>query len=120
MNKRSFYLELLKDNDLFIYVNTKNDAVVVPSHLKGKECIVLQFGLNMAVPIPDLNVSDTGIYGTLSFSGKPFYCSIPWDSVYAVRVEPLTKTPVRKEPVTNLKVLPKGKPKLRVIKGGKT
>ncbi|MGC4064486.1 MAG: hypothetical protein QM784_07555 [Polyangiaceae bacterium] len=45
---------------------------------------MLQVGLNMAVPIPDLDVAEPGITCTLSFSRRPFFCSIPWKSVFGL------------------------------------
>jgi hypothetical protein len=45
---------------------------------------VLQVGLNMAIPIPDLKVDEVGISCTLSFNRAPFWCRIPWSSIYAL------------------------------------
>lgn len=53
--------------------------------LKQQAQLVLFVGHNLAVPIPDLTVTESvGISGTLSFSGKQFFCLIPWDSIYAL------------------------------------
>lgn len=38
----------------------------------------------MPVPIPDLRVDDEGVFGTLSFKGQPFTCSVPWNAVFAL------------------------------------
>lgn len=58
--------------------------MVVPQWLKQQPQLVLQVGLEMAIPIPDLKVDDTGVFGTLSFNRKPFTCSVPWHGVFAV------------------------------------
>jgi hypothetical protein len=58
--------------------------VAVPSGLKSKPQLVLQIGLNMPVPIPDLRLDDTGIACTLSFNRSPFFCVVPWSSVFAM------------------------------------
>ena len=46
--------------------------------------MVLQVGLDMPVPIPDLRVDEEGIFGTLSFKGIPFTCFVPWVAVFAL------------------------------------
>jgi stringent starvation protein B len=45
---------------------------------------VLQFGLNMAVAIKDLEVDDEAVSGTLSFARRPFWVKVPWDAIYAL------------------------------------
>jgi len=46
--------------------------------------IVLDLGLNMLVPIPDLAVTNTGIVATLSFNRSPYLCFIPWEAIFCV------------------------------------
>jgi hypothetical protein len=46
--------------------------------------LVLQVGLDMPIPIPDLRVDEAGIFGTLSFSRTPFACNVPWNAVFAL------------------------------------
>ena len=46
--------------------------------------VVLQVGLDMPVPIPDLRVDEEGVFGTLSFKGVPFTCFVPWGAVFAL------------------------------------
>jgi len=48
---------------------------------------VLQVGLNMAIPIPDLGVEDDAVSCTLSFSRSPHFCYVPWPAVYALMGE---------------------------------
>lgn len=57
---------------------------MVPPWLRQQPQLVLQVGLDMAIPIPDLKVDEHGVFGTLSFSRKPFTCSVPWHGVFAV------------------------------------
>jgi hypothetical protein len=40
--------------------------------------------LNMPVPIPDLRLDEEGLACTLSFNRSPFYCVVPWLSVFAM------------------------------------
>jgi stringent starvation protein B len=52
--------------------------------LRSQAQVVLQVGLDMPVPIPDLRVDEEGIFGTLSFKGVPFSCFVPWGAVFAL------------------------------------
>src|SRR5262249_44213542 len=56
----------------------------VPKWFMNQPQLVLQVGRHMAIPIPDLEINDTGISCTLSFSRSPFWCRIPWSAVYAL------------------------------------
>ncbi|HEV3194374.1 MAG TPA: hypothetical protein VGY54_27940 [Polyangiaceae bacterium] len=38
----------------------------------------------MPVPIPDLRLDDDGMSCTLSFNRAPFFCGVPWSSVFAM------------------------------------
>jgi hypothetical protein len=38
----------------------------------------------MAIPIPDLRLDDEGMSCTLSFNRSPFFCVVPWTSVFAI------------------------------------
>src|SRR5450432_3124320 len=82
--KKEVALALLEQSSVFVHLDPRKPGVVVPPHFRDRPQLVLQIGLNMAVPIPDLDVSDTAITCTLSFSGRGQYCVIPWESVYAM------------------------------------
>ena len=49
-----------------------------------RHTVGLHIGRNLAIPIPDLEVNDWGIGGTLSFGGRPFRCLLPWESIWSV------------------------------------
>src|SRR3954463_6843697 len=38
----------------------------------------------MPVPIPDLRLDEESMSCTLSFNRSPFYCVVPWSSVFAM------------------------------------
>lgn len=76
---------LLLRGNLFLHLAPKHPDVRVPEHLRGMMQLVLEVGLDMAVPIPDLHLSDEGFSGTLSFSRTPFFVRVPWDAVFALR-----------------------------------
>jgi hypothetical protein len=83
-NKREVMLALLAETSVFVHLDPRSPSVRVPPWFKNQPQLVLQIGLNMAVQIPDLDVSEQGISCTLSFSRRPFFCSIPWNAVFGL------------------------------------
>jgi len=59
----------------------------VPRWLRDQPQLILQIGLDMPIPIPDLRVDDRGMFGTLSFNRSPFSCTVPWRAVFAMQSE---------------------------------
>lgn len=82
--KRDVANQLLRKGSLFIHLDPRVNDVVVPPWLRHQAQLVLQVGLDMPIPIPDLRVDEHGIFGTLSFSRTPFACNVPWSSVFAL------------------------------------
>ena len=56
----------------------------LPEEFKRPNIWLLVAQTGLAVPIPDLDVSDDGIKATLSFDRAPFECFIPWAALFAV------------------------------------
>lgn len=75
---------LLLYGSVFVHLDPRRPGVLVPARLRNQAQVVLQIGLDMPVPIPDLRVDEEGIFGTLSFKGIPFSCFVPWDGVFAL------------------------------------
>jgi stringent starvation protein B len=82
--KKDVALALLEQATVLVHLDPRGEQVQVPPWFKRQPQLVLQIGLNMPKPIPDLNVDDQGISCTLSFSNAPHYCHLPWSSVYAL------------------------------------
>ena len=83
--KRDVMLALLQQADsVFVNFDPRRDGVVVPAHLKRQPRVVLQYGLNMRIPIPDLDVGEEGIGATLSFDRAPTWTFVPWSAVFAI------------------------------------
>jgi hypothetical protein len=82
--KKEVALALLERSSVYVHLDPRQGAVIVPVWLKKQPQLVLQVGLNMPVPIPDLKVDDEGMSCTLSFNRAPFYCVVPWSSVFAM------------------------------------
>jgi stringent starvation protein B len=82
--KKEVALALLERSSVYIHLDPRQTAVVVPPWFKKQPQLVLQVGLNMPVPIADLRLDDDGMSCTLSFSRTPFFCVVPWSSVFAM------------------------------------
>jgi stringent starvation protein B len=82
--KKEVALALLERASIFVHLDPRQPAVVVPPWFKKQPQLVLQIGLNMPVPIPDLRLDEQGMSCTLSFNRAPFFCVVPWRSVFAV------------------------------------
>ena len=75
---------LLLRGSLFVHLDPREEGVELPESLHNEPHVMLQLGLDLPVPIPDLRVDVRGISGTLSFARLPFRCVIPWAAVYAI------------------------------------
>jgi hypothetical protein len=75
---------LLERSSVHVYLDPRSKEVVVPPWLAKQPRLVLQIGLNMPVPIPDLRLDDDAMTCTLSFNHSPFLCVVPWASVFAM------------------------------------
>jgi stringent starvation protein B len=82
--KKEVALALLERSNVDIYLDPRAKGVVVPPQFKKEPRLILKIGLNMPVPIPDLRLDDESMSCTLSFSRSPFYCVVPWPSVFAM------------------------------------
>ncbi len=85
--KKDVARALLLRGSVFVHLDPRLDSVSVPSWLVQQPQLVLQVGLDMPIPIPDLKVDDSGIYGTLSFNRSSFTCEVSWDAVFALTGE---------------------------------
>jgi stringent starvation protein B len=82
--KKEVALALLERSKVHIHLDPRQNGVVVPAHFRKQPQLVLEIGLNMPIPIPDLRLDDEGMTCTLSFNRQPFYCVVPWPSVFAM------------------------------------
>jgi hypothetical protein len=82
--KKEVALALLERSSVHVHLDPRAPGVVVPAWFKKQPQLVLQIGLNMPVPIPDLRLDEVGMSCTLSFNRTPFYCVVPWPGVYAM------------------------------------
>lgn len=82
--KKAVALDLLERTSVFVHLDPRRAGVVVPPVFLKQPQLVLQIGLNMQIPIVDLEVEDAGISCTLSFSRRPHFCRLPWSAIYAL------------------------------------
>ncbi len=83
-SKKDVGRALLLRGSVFVHMDPRREEVEVPPWLKDQPQLVLQVGLDMPVPIPDLRIDDKGVFGTLSFNRAPFTCRVPWKHVFAL------------------------------------
>ena len=86
-SKKQVLLELLEKSNVLMHIDARRDDVMVPKNLKTQAQLILQLGLNLAVPIRDLDVGDDGVKCTLSFNRTPFFCVLPYPSIFAMVAE---------------------------------
>jgi stringent starvation protein B len=67
-----------------LHLDARRPGVVVPVNLKREAHLVLQYGHDLPIPIPDLEVDDYGVRATLSFSRTAHVTVVPWSAVYVV------------------------------------
>jgi stringent starvation protein B len=82
--KKDVMIALLSESNVFVHLDPRKAGVIVPKWFTTQPELILQLGLNMPIPIPDLEVEDDGVSCTLSFSRSPFWCKLPWDAVFAI------------------------------------
>lgn len=82
--KKEVLLELLEKSNVLMHLDARREDVIVPRNLKTNPQLVLQLGLNLAIPIRDLDVADDGVKCTLSFNKTPFFCVLPYPAIFAM------------------------------------
>jgi stringent starvation protein B len=83
-DKRAFFTHMLGEYAVVqVHFSGLQDEVRMPDS-KKKECVILEYGWNMPIPIPDLLPNAHGIFATLSFSGTKFQTFVPWSAVFAI------------------------------------
>ncbi len=82
--KKEVMIALLAESNVFVHLDPRRLGVIVPKWLQTQPELILQLGLNMPIPIHDLEVEDDGVSCTLSFSRAPFWCKLPWSAVFAI------------------------------------
>ena len=83
-SKQQAFLALLREGWTSLHLDARRPGVVVPDTLRGEPHLVLQYGHDLPIPIPDLEIDDYGVRATLSFSRTAHRTVVPWSAVYVV------------------------------------
>jgi len=83
-SKQQAFLALLREAWTSLHLDARRPGVVVPQALRGEPHLVLQYGHDLPIPIPDLEVDEYGVRATLSFSRSAHRTVVPWSAVYVV------------------------------------
>jgi stringent starvation protein B len=83
-SKQDAFLALLREGWTSLHLDARRPGVIVPAHLRGEAHLVLQYGHDLPISIPDLEVDEYGVRATLSFSRTPQLTVVPWSAVYVV------------------------------------
>ena len=82
--KQQAFLALLREGWTSLHLDARRPGVAVPQQLQGEPHLVLQYGHDLPIPIPDLEVDEYGVRATLSFSRTAHRTVVPWSAVYVV------------------------------------
>ncbi|HSZ81259.1 MAG TPA: ClpXP protease specificity-enhancing factor SspB [Polyangia bacterium] len=83
-SKQDAFLALLREGWTSLHLDARRPGVIVPAHLRGEAHLVLQYGHDLPISIPDLEVDEYGVRATLSFSRNPQLTVVPWSAIYVV------------------------------------
>src|SRR5262245_53733730 len=83
-SKQQAFLALLREGWTSLHLDARRSGVIVPESLRREPHLVLQYGHDLPIPIPDLEVDDYGVRATLSFSRTAHRTVVPWSAVYVV------------------------------------
>jgi stringent starvation protein B len=83
-SKQDAFLALLREGLTSLHLDARRPGVIVPAHLRGEAHLVLQYGHDLPISIPDLEIDDYGVRATLSFARTPQLTVVPWSAVYVV------------------------------------
>ena len=76
---------------------------------KERETAAFEYGLNLPIPIDDLEITDDGIRATLSFSRCPYPTFVPWAAVVGILL------PFQEESSPSSVRKPGNRPKLSLV-----
>ena len=84
--KQQIVSQLLRELDyVLLVVDPRCPGVTLPAEvIEQGQPVGLHIGFRVAIPIPDLQLTEVGITCTLSFNRTPFHCVLPWTSVVQV------------------------------------
>lgn len=80
-DKQDFLNDMLSKGDAMVCMDARQPDVEVPKAHKSNPMLNLVLSLKFRRPI---DILEDGIYGSLSFGGRPHKCVIPFTAVWAI------------------------------------
>jgi stringent starvation protein B len=80
--KKETLLAFLARGVTMIHLDARRPGVMVPAQYADDAH--LRLNLSYRYSIPDLDINDRHVQATLSFSGRPFRCILPWEAVFGI------------------------------------
>jgi stringent starvation protein B len=81
-SKKQTLLHYLQRGVTMVHLDARRPGVIVPRQYANDAH--LRLNLCYRYGIPDFEIDDRRIQATLSFSGAPFQCILPWESVFGI------------------------------------
>jgi len=81
-SKRQTLLQYLQRGVAMVHLDARRSGVIVPPQYARDAH--LRLNLSHRYAIPDFEIDDRRIQATLSFSGAPFQCILPWESIFGI------------------------------------
>jgi stringent starvation protein B len=81
-SKRQTLLQYLQRGVTMVHLDARRAGVIVPPQYTGDAH--LRLNLSYRYAIPDFQIDERRIQATLSFSGAPFQCILPWESIFGI------------------------------------
>ncbi|MBN1961893.1 MAG: hypothetical protein JW841_13185 [Deltaproteobacteria bacterium] len=78
-SKKTVLNELLAQGMVLVTLDARSDGVDVPQHLRGDAQLRLNLSYRFGLP---MQLDDVGVNATLTFSGTPYPCRLPWSAIY--------------------------------------
>src|SRR5256885_7962085 len=81
-SKKQTLLQYLQRGVTMVHLDARRPGVLVPPQYATDAH--LRLNLSYRYAIPDFEIDDRRIQATLSFSGAPFQCHLPWESIFGI------------------------------------
>jgi len=75
-------LGFLERGVAMLHLDARRPGVIVPTQYAQDPH--LRLNLSYRYQIPDLVIDDALVRATLSFGGRPFQCTVPWEAIFGV------------------------------------
>ena len=77
------FCELIDRGMTMVTLDSRREGVRVPPSLQGQHQVLLNFSHRFG--LDDFRYDEHAVSASLSFSGQPYFCEIPWSAVWHLR-----------------------------------